>query len=298
MIKRSVISKRGRYGLLFILPFMLGLVLFRLWPFFRTVSTSFRNTNMIKFTDDYVGLDNFSRLLKDKTFFNSLWVTVKIWAMNIVPRLGIALLCAVVFAQTRMKGKQFFKMVYYFPNLVNASTVALLAALLFNWQTGSVNQALLAIGLIKDPINWLGHPAYAPSVVAGIIWWMWFGYSAVMFTTGILSVPTELLEAGVIDGTNSWQRFWRITFPMIRPTFAYIFLTTLVGGLQNFEIPRVLTDGLGSPNKSLLTMTMQMYILAFRSMQYGYASAYAMGIFFFTAIVAAASYRFLNKKTY
>ena len=285
MSKRSVVSKRGRYGLLFILPFMLALVLFRLWPFVRTVSSSLRNTNMIRYTDDFVGLDNYRRLLNDKTFYRSLWVTVKIWAMNIVPRLGIALLCAVVFAQSRIRGKQFFKMVYYFPNLVNASTVAVLAALLFNWQTGSVNQALMALGIIQEPINWLGQPAYTPSVVAGIIWWMWFGYSAVMFTTGILSVPSELLEAGVIDGANGWQRFWRITFPMIRPTFAYIFLTTLVGGL-------------GSPNKSILTMTMQMYILAFRSMQYGYASAYAMGIFFFTAIVAAASYRFLNKKTY
>ena len=296
--KRIRIRNRGVFGFIFVLPFILGLLLFRVYPFAKTLYTSFTNTNLMSFTSDFVEIANYRRLLKDPTFYSSLWVTLKIWALNIVPRLGIAMLCAVVFAQSRMKGKQFFKIVFYFPNLVNASTIAVLAALLFNWQTGTINRLLISMGIIAEPINWLGVPSLAQGVTAGLIWWMWFGYSAVMFTTGILSIPGEIMEAGVIDGANAWQRFWHITFPMIRPTFAYVFLTTLVGGLQNFEIPRVLTDGIGSPNKALLTMTLQMYILAFRSMQHGYASAYAMGIFVFTAFVAAVSYRFLNKKTY
>lgn len=296
--KRSRAGTKGIYGFLFVLPFIAGLAFFRLWPFCKTFYTSLTSTNMITFTESFVGLANYRRLLKDPTFYSTIWVTVKIWAMNIVPRLGLALLCAEIIAQSKIKGRQFFKIVYYFPNLVNASTVAVLASLLFNWQTGTVNRILISLGLIAQPINWLGTPSTAQGIVAGIIWWMWFGYSMVMFTTGILSIPGELNEAGVIDGANAWQRFWHITFPMIRPTFAYVFLTTLVGGLQNFEIPRVITDGIGSPNKALLTMTLQMYILAFRSMQQGYASAYAMGIFVFTALVAALSYRFLNKKTY
>lgn len=296
--KHGKVGKKGLTGLLFVLPFIAGLAFFRLWPFTKTFYTSLTSSNMITFTNTFVGLKNYQRLLSDPTFYSTLWVTVKIWALNIVPRLGLALLCAVIIAQSKIKGRQFFKIVYYFPNLVNASTVAVLAALLFNWQTGTVNRILLSIGVIRDPINWLGTPSTAQGVVAAIIWWMWFGYSMVMFTTGILSIPTEIGEAGIIDGANAWQRFWHITFPMIRPTFAYVFLTTLVGGLQNFEIPRVITDGIGSPNKALLTMTLQMYILGFRSMQQGYASAYAMGIFAFTGIVAALSYRFLNKKTY
>lgn len=296
--KRSRAGRKGIYGLLFVLPFIAGLAFFRLWPFCKTFYTSLTSTNMMTFTESFVGLANYQRLLKDPTFYSTIWVTVKIWALNIVPRLGLALLCAVIIAQSKIKGRQFFKIVYYFPNLVNASTIAVLASLLFNWQTGTVNRILVSLGLVGEPINWLGTPSTAQGVVAAIIWWMWFGYSMVMFTTGILSIPGELNEAGVIDGANAWQRFWYITFPMIRPTFAYVFLTTLVGGLQNFEIPRVITDGIGSPNKALLTMTLQMYILAFRSMQHGYGSAYAMGIFLFTAAVAALSYRFLNKKTY
>jgi multiple sugar transport system permease protein len=297
-IKRSKVGGKKKTGLLFILPFMTGLVFFRLLPFMKTFYTSLTCTNMMLFTDEFVGLENYERLINDTTFYSTIWVTVKIWALNIVPRLGIALLCAVIIAQGKIKGKQFFKSVYYFPNLVNASTIAVLASLLFNWQTGTVNRILVSLGLVVEPINWLGVPATAQGVVAGIIWWMWFGYSMVMFTTGILNIPSETNQAAIVDGANVWQRFWQITFPMIRPTFAYVFLTTLVGGLQNFEIPRVITDGVGSPNKALLTMTLQMYILAFRSMQYGYGSAYAMGIFLFTAIVATMSYRFINKKIY
>ncbi len=283
-------------GFLFILPFILGLVFFRLIPFIYTAYLSFTNNNMMTGEGGFIGFANYQRLLKDENFYLSLWNTIKLWAMNIIPRLGVALLCAAIFAQTKIRGRGFFKMVFYFPNLVNAATVAVLASMIMGWQTGYLNRILLSLGWITEPIYWLGFPNFAQTIVAALIWWMWFGHSGIMFTSGILNVPTEYLEAATVDGANSWQKFWKITFPLIRPTVAYVFLTTLIGGLQNFEIPRVITDGLGSPNKSLLTMTMQMYTLAFRSMQYGYGSAYAMGIFVITAIFAGMSYRFINRK--
>lgn len=293
MMKRR---KWFNYGVLFILPFLIALIVFRLIPFLYTVWMSLRSTNLMTGDDQFIGIMNYERLLRDENFYISLWNTVKIWAMNIIPRLALALLCAVIFAQTRIRGRGILKMVYYFPNLVNAATIAVLASMIMGWETGFFNRALIAMGLITEPINWLGNETSAQIIVAVIIWWMWFGYSAVMFTTGILNVPLEYLEAATVDGANSWQRFWKITFPLIRPTVAYVFLTTLIGGLQNFEIPRVLTDGLGGPNKSLLTMTMQMHQLAFRSMQYGYGSAYAIGIFTVTAVFAGISYRFINKR--
>lgn len=291
-----MIRKRINYGILFIFPFAAALIVFRLIPFFYTIWLSFRSTNLMTGEDSFLGFSNYIRLLQDENFYVSLWNTVKIWAMNIIPRLGLALLCAVIFAQTRIRGRKFFKMVFYFPNLVNAATIAVLASMIMGWETGFLNRSLIVMGWLSEPINWLGTESLAQIVVAVIIWWMWFGYSAVMFTTGILNVPMEYLEAATVDGANSWQKFWKITFPLIRPTVAYVFLTTLVGGLQNFEIPRVLTDGLGGPNKALLTMTMQMHQLAFRSMQYGYGSAYAVGIFAVTAVFAGLSYRFINKR--
>ncbi len=284
------------YGAVFITPFIIGLLFFRVLPFLYTLAISFTNWNLMTGERAFNGIDNYLRLIKDENFRISFANTVKLWAMNIVPRLGVALLCAVIFAQSRIKGKGLFKMVFYFPNLVNAATVAVLASLLMGWQSGYVNRILIQLGWINEPIYWLGQPATAQAVVAFILWWMWFGYSTIMFTTGILNVPMEYIEAAAIDGANSWQKFWQITFPLIRPIVAYVFLVTLIGGLQNFEIPRVITDGLGAPDKSLLTMTMQMHTLAFRSMQYGYGSAYAMGIFAVTAVLAGVSYRFINKR--
>lgn len=288
--------KKINYGFLFITPFLAGLLLFRVIPFLYTLCISFTNWNLMTGEKTFIGVDNYKRLLSDKTFVISMKNTIKLWAMNIFPRLGIALLCAVIFAQSRIKGKSFFKMVFYFPNLVNSATVAVLAALIMGWQSGYLNRFLIQLNLIEEPVYWLGQPGTAQGIVSFIIWWMWFGYSAIMFTTGIMNVPMEYMEAATVDGASSWQKFWKITFPLIRPTVAYVFLVTLIGGLQNFEIPRVITDGLGAPDKSLLTMMMQMHTLAFKSMQYGYGSAYAIGIFAITAIFAGISYRFINKK--
>lgn len=293
MVKRK---KKIDYGWCFIAPFMIGLLIFRVIPFLYTIILSFTNWNLMTGEKEFNGLQNYKRLMADKTFFISLGNTVKLWAMNIFPRLGVALLCAVIFAQSQVKGKGFFKMVFYFPNLVNSATVAVLAALIMGWQSGYLNRILLQLNWIQEPIYWLGQPATAQAIVAFILWWMWFGYSTIMFTTGILNVPMEYMEAATVDGASKWQKFWRITFPLIRPTVAYVFLVTLIGGLQNFEIPRVITDGLGAPDKSLLTMTMQMHTMAFKSMQYGYGSAYAIGIFVITAAFAGLSYRFINKK--
>lgn len=293
MVKRK---KKIDYGWCFIAPFMIGLLIFRVIPFLYTIILSFTNWNLMTGEKEFNGLQNYKRLMADKTFFISLGNTVKLWAMNIFPRLGVALLCAVIFAQSQVKGKGFFKMVFYFPNLVNSATVAVLAALIMGWQSGYLNRILLQLNWTQEPIYWLGQPATAQAIVAFILWWMWFGYSTIMFTTGILNVPMEYMEAATVDGASKWQKFWRITFPLIRPTVAYVFLVTLIGGLQNFEIPRVITDGLGAPDKSLLTMTMQMHTMAFKSMQYGYGSAYAIGIFVITAAFAGLSYRFINKK--
>lgn len=292
----SRIRRRINFGFVFILPFMIGLIVFRLLPFLYTLCISFTNWNLMTGEKNFTGLANYQRLINDANFFISMRNTVKLWAMNIFPRLGIALLCAVLFAQSSVRCKGFFKIVFYFPNLVNSATVAVLAAMIMGWQSGVVNRFLMQCEIIEKPIYWLGQVSSAQGIVAFVIWWMWFGYSTIMFTTGILNVPISYIEAAIVDGANAWQRFWKITFPLIRPTVAYVFLTTLIGGLQNFEIPRVITDGLGAPDKSLLTMVMQMHTLAFKSMQYGYGSAFAMGIFVITAFFAAISYRFINKK--
>ena len=285
----------GRYGLYFVLPFSIALLVLKFVPMLYTVSLSFDKWNGL---DDrvFIGLENYTRLLSDKNFYTAIWNTFYIWLLNVVPRMGVALLCALVFANSSLKGKKFFKAVYYFPNLVTSSAIAVLAYLALDYQSGFVNDVLLRARLISEPINWLRFSATAQGSVAFLIWWMWFGYAAILFTTGIMSIPQELVECAQVDGANGWRRFWSIIMPLLRPTFSYVFITSLIGGLQNFEIPRLITDGRGAPGKALLTVVMQMYNLTFQSNQYGYGATYAVGLFVIIAIISGLTFRMVNGK--
>lgn len=293
---RSKIN-REYIGIYFILPFLIAVILFKIVPIVYTFFLSLTSWNGMTPTKTFVGYNNYVRLINDKIFYKSIFNTLIIWFLNIGPRMIVGLLCAVVFAQSKLYSGQFFKAVFYFPNLVNASSVAVLAYLMLDWQSGFLNKSLLFLGIISEPLNWLGIPIYTQSVVAFLIWWMWFGYSAILFTTGILGIPEEIMECAIVDGANVWKRFWKITMPLLRPTFTYVFITSLIGGLQNFDIPRVLTDGLGSPDKSLLTTVMHMYNLAFKSMQYGYGSTYAFGLFVVVATLTGLNYQLINRRS-
>lgn len=282
-----------KYGIYFIIPFMLALLILKILPMFYAIGLSFVSWDGLG-DKEFIGFDNYVRLFKDDNFYKAIFNTSFIWFMNIFFRMGVALLCALVFAQSHLKGKQFFKAVYYFPNLVTSSSIAVFAYLALDYQSGFVNQLLLDLGLIHNKINWLQTPFTAQASVAAIIWWMWFGYAAILFTTGILSISNDIIESSIVDGANAWHRFWKITMPLLRPAFSYVFITSLIGGLQNFEIPRLLTDGRGAPDKSLLTMVMQLYNLTFQNFQYGYGATYAVMLFIIIATVSGFTFRIIN----
>ncbi|MCL2250018.1 MAG: sugar ABC transporter permease [Oscillospiraceae bacterium] len=293
--KRNKIN-REIYGLYFILPFLVALLLFRFIPMVYTAVLSFTNWDGFARELTFVGFDNYQRLLTDDPlFFRSLFNTFILWFMHVFPRMAIALLCAVLFAQSRIRGRQFFQAVFYFPNLVTASSIAVLALLILNRQVGFLNQVLVAANLVYEPINWLGVPNNARGVVAFLIWWMWFGHSTILLTSGVLSIPRDVVESSMVDGANAWQRFWLITMPLLRPTFAFVFTTSLIGGLQNFDIPHVL-DHLGDPNRSILTTVMHMFNMAFHARQFGYGSAIAIALFVVILVVSTVLFKFINRR--
>lgn len=283
----------GHYGLYFVMPFIIALIVLKFAPMFYTISLSFNKWNGLD-EMTFIGFDNYIRLFSDKNFYISIWNTFFIWGLNILPRMGVALMCAFVFAYSRLKYKKLFKAVYYFPNLVTASAIAVLAFLALDFQNGFINAILLNLKLVSAPINWLRFPLTAQGSVAFLIWWMWFGYAAILFTTGILSIPHEVIECAQMDGANTWNRFWNIVMPLLRPVFSYVFVMSLIGGLQNFEIPRLLTDGRGAPDKSLLTVVMQMYNLTFQHSQYSYGATYAVGLFMLIALISGFTFRIIN----
>ncbi|WP_214784899.1 sugar ABC transporter permease [Exiguobacterium sp. S3] len=290
-------KKLDRYGYLFIAPFWVVFLTFSIYPVLLTLYYSFTNYTGSP-GEEVVGFANYTRLLTDTYFIEAFFNTIKIWGINFVLQIGLALLLALIFSDLRLKlkGLSFFRSFFYLPNLITISSVALLFGILLDWQHGSLNMVLMKIGLISDPINWLVEPVTAQLSVSLILTWMWFGHSFIIVMAGVSGISTDYFEAAHIDGANRWQMFTKVTLPLLKPILLYIMITSLIGGLQLFDLPMLITDGIGSPDGSLNTMVLYLYNQAFKYNNYGYASAVAYGLFLITLIFSAVVFKGMFRK--
>lgn len=282
----------NRYGYFFIAPFWLVFLVFSIYPVALTFYYSFTNYTGSG-TAEVIGFTNYIRLFTDLFFVQAFVNTLKIWGINFALQMGLALILAAIFSDMRlkMKGQSFFRAIFYLPNLITVSSVALLFGILLDWQHGSLNVVLMDLGIISDPINWLNEPATARISVSLILTWMWFGHSFIVIMAGISGISKDYFEAALIDGANRWQTLTSITLPLLKPILLYIMITSLIGGLQLFDLPMLITDGIGSPDGSLNTMVLYLYNQAFKYNNYGYASAVAYGLFLITVIFSAIVFK-------
>ena len=241
---------------------------------------------------------NFKLLFADKTFLTAVKNTWQLWLMNFIPQLGVAFLLAIWFTNLRLKikGVGVFRMIFYMPNLMMASAVAALFFSLFSFY-GPVNQFLVRSGIIPEAIDFIRRPAVMRGLVVFIQWWMWFGQTTILLMAAMTAISNSLYEAALVDGASSLHMFWHITLPLIKPVLIYVLVTSLVGGMQMFDIPYLLTDGRGSPNNSILTNTINMY-MKFHSSQghIGAASAVGLVVFVMTSVVALLIFFLLREK--
>ena len=288
-------EKRAKWGLIFCLPFIITFLVFQLYPIIYSfyLSLTFQENNK---TFIFIGLENYQDLVADKTFWLSVLNTWKIWIMCFIPQITSALLLAVLLTQYRIKGSGFFRAVFYLPNLVTAASIGVLFSALFDWQTGSINSILVSLGILKEKVNWMSSPAFAQGITSFIQWWMWFGYSSILLTSGIAAIPRELVEASVIDGANDRQRLLRITLPLLKPTILYVLVTSLIGGMQIFDIPMTLTQGSGEPKKSLMTMVLYLYNMAFKNNDYPYGATISYGLFVIILVFSGIFFKILYGK--
>ena len=241
------------------------------------------------------GKTQYKGVLVDKYFWNAFINTWKIWLPNIIIQLTIAFTVAVWFTDTRLKikGVSFFRAIFYFPNLVTIASIALLFSVLFDYQNGVINQILFGVHQEKF-INWMIKGPRAQIIVSLIQTWMWFGNSLIFIMAGLNGIPETYYEAAVIDGANTWQIFRKITIPLIRPVLIFVVITSLIGGMQIFDLPWVLTNGSGMPDNALMTMVMYLYRTGFRFERMGYASAIAYMIFIILVIFSIFSFRIMS----
>lgn len=266
---------KSHMGFYFVLPFFISYFIFGLVPILYTFLLSLQRWDGLS-DPVFVGLDNYERLLNDPMFFKSIVNTLIIWIFSIVPQVTLALALAMILNERDIKGRHFFRAVFYFPNLVSAITLGVLFSLIFDWQTGSANKILMFLGLIDEPVNWFNSPLLSRIIVAMVIMWLNFGFNMLVFIAGLQSIPREVQEAAMIDGANRWQIATKINFPLIRPVFLFTVITSVIGGLQLFEAPLMLGKG---PENSTMTMVMYLYETAFKNFNFSYGAAIAYGIF-------------------
>jgi len=290
--------KKQHYGYFFIAPFIIGFLVFGLYPVVHTLGLSFTDTTLMKAESSFIGLKNFQRLFADKTFSTAITNTWELWLMNFIPQIGISMLLALWFTNTRLKikGGGIWRMLFYMPNLMMPAAVAALFFSFFSFY-GPVNQVLVRTGLQAEAVDFVRSPEVMRGLVVFIQWWMWYGQTTILLMAAITSVSPALYEAALIDGAGTGQIFRYVTLPLIKPVMVFILVTSLVGGMQMFDIPMLLTDGRGSPANSILTNNIMMY-MRFRSSQghIGAASSIGVMVFIMTTVVALLIFYLLREK--
>ena len=293
--KRKSISY-AKWGYFFILPFFLCYFIFSLIPLADTIRYSFfeyYRSGIKEIGPNFVGMQNYFSLL-DSDMIKYGINTLILWVIGFIPQIVIALLLAVWFTDIRMKihCKQFFKVVIYLPTLIMASAFAMLFFTMFS-SNGPVNSILMSLGVIHERIDFLGSVFGTRSLIGFMNFLMWFGNTTIMLMSAIMGISVDVLEASEIDGCNTVKRFFYVILPQIRPILAYTLITAIIGGLQMFDVPQILTNGQGSPDRT--SMTLIMFLNShLKSKNYGMAGALSLYLFIVSGILCFIVYKMTN----
>ncbi|MFR6055133.1 MAG: carbohydrate ABC transporter permease [Eubacteriales bacterium] len=285
-----------KYGYFFVAPFFLVFLFFQVYPMLYTVNLSFTDFTGWSKEYKYNGIENYIWLIKNSFFLKSIGNTFLLWIANFIPQMCIALLFAALFTNDRVKipGTGFFKVVFYMPNIITAASVALIFGQLFGHPYGPVEQMLKSLGLVEE-IQFFQSKAWTRGIIVFIQFWMWFGQNMIVYMATILSINPSLFEAARIDGAGDGQIFFRITVPLLKPMLIYILVTSMVGGLQMFDIPFLLNGG--GPDYASETLATYIYKQAFTGQQnYNIASAGSMYLLFMALIISGVIFKVLKGK--
>ena len=286
--------KKSKWGILFISPYLIIYVIFTALPIIISLYKSFF-VNYWKGLEEvgpsFCGLENYVTLLTDKSIYTYLSNTAIMWILGFAPQIILSITLAAWFSNHRLglKGIQFFKTVIYFPNLIIAASFASLFFSFFA-DTGPVNSFLMNVGILREPFHFFSNTWSARSLVAFMNCTMWFGNTTLLLLAGMLGIDPAIREAAEVDGASPWQVFTRITLPLIRPILLYVVITSLIGGIQMFDVPQILTKGTGDPNRSTMTILMYLNKHMF-SKNYGVSGALSVILFLVTAILSLLVFR-------
>jgi lactose/L-arabinose transport system permease protein len=287
------------WGWIFISLALIGLTLFILYPIIYSLYLSTYSTR--GFLKTFVGFGNYKRLFQDRNFLLSLKNISIIFVVQIPIMLFLALIYAFLLNDPKLKFKGLFRTALFLPAVTSLVAYTILFKMMFSTD-GLVNNILLAIGIIKQPIRWLLDPFWAKVTLIIAMTWRWTGYNMMFYLAGLQNIPNEIYEAAEIDGANKRVQFFRITIPLLKPIILFTTIMSTIGTLQLFDEPMNLAAGVvtGSsvgPGNSLLTPSVYIYNVCFKYVpNFGYASAISYVIVLIAAILSLIQFKVVGER--
>ena len=287
-----------KYGYLFSIPFVVVYAIFSLYPTLNTAILGFTDSKGMtgltqwNFLPKEKIFNNFVQLFKNPMFMMSFKNTLILWVVNFIPQICLALLLTAWFTSRRneLRAQGLFKVIFYMPNIITAASIAILFNKLFAYPIGPVNSLLQGLHIIDEPINFINKVGPTRGIISFIQFWMWYGYTMIILISGVLGINPDLYEAAELDGASNSQMFWKITIPNLKTILLYTMITSMIGGLNMYDIPQLFNKG--NPANSTLTTNMYIYNQAF-SGSYMYARAAAASMVMFIIIAIASVLVFL-----
>ncbi|MGC9377341.1 carbohydrate ABC transporter permease [Streptomyces sp. MH13] len=274
----------GRLAAVFIAPALLGFVVFLLWPTLRGIYLSFTRFNLLT-PAQWVGLDNYVRMVNDPIFWESMRVTVVYVVVNIGVQTVSALVIAVLLQ--RLTQSSLLRGIVLTPYLMSNVVAGIVWLWMLDTQLGIGNEIIAGLGL--DRIPFLADETWAVPTIALINVWRHVGYTALLLFAGLQAIPGDMYEAAKVDGASEWRMFWRITMPLLRPVLAVVLIMTVIGSFQVFDTVAVTTGG--GPANATNVLQFYIYGAAFGRFQFGYASAMSVALLVVLSAITFVQYR-------
>ncbi|ETK34952.1 carbohydrate ABC transporter permease [Microbispora sp. ATCC PTA-5024] len=280
----------------YIAPFFVLFAIFGLIPLLFTFYVALFDWNPIG-EHVFVGLDNFTRLLQDGRFWNAARNTVSIWVLSTVPQLLVALVLAHLLNHVRLRFAVLFRMSMLVPYITSVAATAIVFAQMFDRDYGLLNWLLGLVGI--GPIDFIQSVAGSHALIAVMITWRWFGYTALLYLASLQAVPRTIYEAAAVDGAGNVRQFLHISIPALRPVIVFTIVTSTIYGLQTFTEPLLIARSAPStcgPIRQCQTLTLFLFEQGFTQFKFGYAAAIGVALFVMVVAFAALNY-FLSTRT-
>lgn len=274
----------------FISPFFILFAIFFLFPTVAALGLSLYRWRALS-EPVFFELRNFERLFQDRVFWMAVENTIYYAAFSLFVIVPLGLLQALALNSKKLKFATFWRAVYFSPIVASTVAVALVFRVLYNTEYGLINIGLEALGFAK--VDWLGNQDTARFAVMGVVLWRWTGLQAIYFLAGLQSIPEDLYEAAKIDGANALQRFFNVTLPMLRPVTLFVLVIVMIGSMQIFDDPQILTQG--GPANASLSVVQYLYTRGIERLEYGYASAVGVFLFVVIFVLSLVQFRVLSR---